>query len=163
MAKTRSMTREQKRLKTSEEGGSASWSDLFGDLLIIVMMRLGLVDFVSFSGVCKRWRSIAHSQWKTFMGCKVPMCMSFFNSRGFWLEDFAGRRFKTIRRHEYELGVNSMELFRVRISQLEAVRTRNSPFVGGRKLFNNKYTCIANSPGHYNREIVMSPVKRLWV
>ncbi|PWA34468.1 F-box domain-containing protein [Artemisia annua] len=99
MAKTRSMTREQKRLKTSEEGGSASWSDLFGDLLIIVMMRLGLVDFVSFSGVCKRWRSIAHSQWKTFMGCKVPMCMSFFNSRGFWLEDFAGRRFKTIRRH----------------------------------------------------------------
>ncbi|PWA43324.1 F-box domain-containing protein [Artemisia annua] len=101
MAKTRSMTREQKRLKTSEEGGSAAWSDLFPDLLIIVMMRLGLVDFVSFSGVCKRWRSIAHSQWKTFMGCKVPMCMFFFtpNRRGFWLEDFEGRRFKTIRRH----------------------------------------------------------------
>ncbi|PWA39326.1 F-box domain-containing protein [Artemisia annua] len=38
------MTRKQKRLKTSEDGGSASWSDLFRDLLIIVMMRLGLVD-----------------------------------------------------------------------------------------------------------------------
>ncbi|PWA39323.1 F-box domain-containing protein [Artemisia annua] len=101
MAKTRSMTRKQKRLKTSEDGGSASWSDLFRDLLIIVMMRLGLVDFVSFSGVCKRWRSIAHSEWKTFMGCKVPMCMFFFtsNRRGLRLEDFEGRRFKTIRRH----------------------------------------------------------------
>ncbi|PWA65015.1 F-box domain-containing protein [Artemisia annua] len=122
MAKTRSMTREQKRLKTSEEGGSASWSDLFGDLLIIVMMRLGLVDFVSFSGVWKRWRSIAHSQWKTFMGSVAELGFQnrvctfarmvlegyapyvFYTTRrilgrGFWLEDFEGRRFKTIRRH----------------------------------------------------------------
>ncbi|GJX11999.1 F-box domain containing protein [Tanacetum coccineum] len=75
MTKTRSMTRQQKRLKTSEDGGSSSWSDLCLDLLITVMVRLGLVDFVSFSGVCKRWRTDP------------------------WLEDFEGRRFKTERRH----------------------------------------------------------------
>ncbi|GJT94097.1 F-box domain containing protein [Tanacetum coccineum] len=101
MAKTRSITRQQKTLKTSEDGGSTSWSDLCLDLLVTVMMRLGLVDFVSFGGVCKRWRSIAHSKWKTFMGSKLPMCMFFspFNRTDSWLEDFEGRRFKTKRRH----------------------------------------------------------------
>ncbi|GJT94094.1 putative F-box domain-containing protein [Tanacetum coccineum] len=99
MAKTRSMTREQKRFKTSEENGSTSWSDLGDDLLFTIMMYLGVIDFVAFGGVCKYWRLFTHSNWDKFMASRQPMYMHLsanrINKKVCFLEDFEGRKFKT--------------------------------------------------------------------
>ncbi|KAL4590267.1 hypothetical protein LXL04_003194 [Taraxacum kok-saghyz] len=111
MAKTRSMTRKEnhdasmrKRFKTCDNGGQAHWSDLNHDLLSLVMMQLGIVDFLAFSGVCKSWRSFALSNRKNFMASRSPMCIyvsTDFNQEEyhFYLEDNEGKRFKTILPH----------------------------------------------------------------
>ncbi|KAL4556117.1 hypothetical protein LXL04_038758 [Taraxacum kok-saghyz] len=75
------------------------WSDLNHDVLFLVMMQIGFVDFLSFSGVCKSWRSLALSNRKKFIVSRAPMSISHFkngNEKECSLEDFEGRKFKTI-------------------------------------------------------------------
>ena len=108
MAKTRSMTRNHKhdddddasigkRIDTSV----APWSELNHDVLFLVMMELGVVDFVSFSGVCKSWRSLALPNKIRFMASKPPMELFWTsggsnNTKEYSLLDFGGRKFKII-------------------------------------------------------------------
>ncbi|KAL4557416.1 hypothetical protein LXL04_035593 [Taraxacum kok-saghyz] len=85
MAKTRSMNRNQnhdpsssslsnmKKFKTCDSGDASSWSNLNHDLLLLVMMQLGVVDFLSFNKVCKSWRSLALSNKKNFISSRPPM------------------------------------------------------------------------------------------
>ncbi|CAH1435862.1 unnamed protein product [Lactuca virosa] len=89
-------------IKTDDVG--RPWSYLNHDVLSLVMMKLGVVDFVAFNGVCKSWRSVALSNWKRFMVSKPPMLMdisvSFKNKD--WqccLGDYEGRKFKTTLTH----------------------------------------------------------------
>ncbi|KAL7605998.1 hypothetical protein Lser_V15G15954 [Lactuca serriola] len=99
MAKTKSMTRshnEDKRFKTCDNGGAA---DLNHDVLFLVMMQLRFIDFLAFSGVCKSWRSFAHSNRNKFMASRPPMLMwihYFSDKNEYCLEDFQERRFKTL-------------------------------------------------------------------
>lgn len=58
------------------DDGAGSWSDLTHNVLFLVMMQLGVIDFVAFSGVYKPWRSFAFSYMNTFMASKPPMFMS---------------------------------------------------------------------------------------
>ncbi|KAL4585845.1 hypothetical protein LXL04_010471 [Taraxacum kok-saghyz] len=95
MAKTRSMTRNQNR-------GTAPWSDLDHHLLFLVMMKLGVIDFLAFNGVCKSWRSLAVDNKKHFMSSKPPMLMSISDrphKKECSLEDFELRTFKTLIPH----------------------------------------------------------------
>nr|KAJ0209181.1 hypothetical protein LSAT_V11C400174330 [Lactuca sativa] len=113
MVMTRSMTRNQnrdddasrkKRFKTCDNSGVTIWSDLNDDVLCLVIMQLGVVDFVAFSGVCKSWRSCALSNKKIFMAFKPPMSMQISN-RAYdkecycYLKDFEGRKYKTLLPH----------------------------------------------------------------
>ncbi|XP_023728897.1 uncharacterized protein LOC111876576 [Lactuca sativa] len=91
-----------KRIKTCHNRGVAPWSDLHHDALFIVMMQLGIVDFVAFSKVCKSWRSQALPNRKRFMASKPPMLMyisSHVNMKECYLQDFEGKNFKTILPH----------------------------------------------------------------
>ncbi|CAH1450153.1 unnamed protein product [Lactuca virosa] len=103
MGKTRSMSRDQnhddasirKKIKTCDP-----WSDLNYDVLFLVMMRLGVVDFLAFSRVCKSWRSLAVSNRNKFIVSRPPMPMSISISTDAnheskcYLEDFEGRKLK---------------------------------------------------------------------
>ncbi|KAL4563918.1 hypothetical protein LXL04_027966 [Taraxacum kok-saghyz] len=120
MAKKRSMTRKQnhnddasssssssssssrKRIKSFDTTNVAPWSDVDHDVLYLVMMQLGFVDFFAFSGVCKSWRSVALSNKNTFMASKPPISICIRDpSEDEWchLEDFQGTKFKTIIPH----------------------------------------------------------------
>ncbi|KAL7594161.1 uncharacterized protein LOC111912854 [Lactuca sativa] len=104
MARTRSMARNQ----NDDAAASSSrempktcehWSDLDHDLLDSVMMRLGVVDYYSFRGVCKSWRLLACSNENKFMASMPPMTISICchaHDKTCFLEDFERRRFKTI-------------------------------------------------------------------
>ncbi|KAL7591391.1 hypothetical protein Lser_V15G32989 [Lactuca serriola] len=89
----------QKRFKTFDRGGVAFLSDLHHDVLFLVMMRLGFIDFFSFSGVCKSWRSFALANMNRFMASKPPMSIRIDhypdNKKTLHLKDFEGRKFKT--------------------------------------------------------------------
>ncbi|XP_023732164.1 uncharacterized protein LOC111879972 [Lactuca sativa] len=102
MGKTMSTTRNQTY--------DVPWSDLNHDVLYLVMMKLGVVDFVGFSGVCKSWRSFALSNRKKFMASKPPLSIGIFSpmsmcisprayKKTFHLKDFEGRKFKTLLPH----------------------------------------------------------------
>ncbi|CAH1416122.1 unnamed protein product [Lactuca virosa] len=105
------MTRNQNRDGSSSSsrkrvnGGVAPWSDLDQNLLFLVMMKLGVIDFLAFGGVCKTWRSLARNNKKIFMASGPPMLMSISDpsyEKEEWyccLEDFEGRKFKTILPH----------------------------------------------------------------
>ncbi|CAH1450121.1 unnamed protein product [Lactuca virosa] len=91
-----------KRIKTFDNGSMASRSDLNHDVFLLVMMRLGVVDFLAFSRVCKPWRSFALSNRNKFMASKTPMSISISthaNEKECYLEEFEGRKFKTILPH----------------------------------------------------------------
>ncbi|KAL7592316.1 hypothetical protein Lser_V15G34898 [Lactuca serriola] len=104
MAKTKSMTNNgnasrTKKNKICDNGGVAPWSDLAHDVLLLVMMQLGVIDFLAFSGVCKSWRSLALSNKNKFMASKPPMfvCTSPYPyENAYYLKDFEGRKLKTI-------------------------------------------------------------------
>ncbi|KAJ0682519.1 putative F-box protein [Helianthus annuus] len=92
MANTRSMTRKLNK------DVSASWSDLDQDLLLLIMMHLGVLDFIAFGDVCKSWRSVAVSNWNKFMVSKQPMYLSIssrLNDKECYLEDYQRRKLKT--------------------------------------------------------------------
>lgn len=92
--------------KTTMNGGAGAWSDLTHDVVFLVMMQLGVIDFVAFSGVCKSWRSVALSYMNTFMASRPPMFMSPDDADDVewycYLKDVEGRRFKTIVPHSAE-------------------------------------------------------------
>ncbi|CAH1419409.1 unnamed protein product [Lactuca virosa] len=92
-----------KTLKNFDHDGVASWSDVNHDVLFLVMMQLGVVDFFAFKGVCKSWSSFAVSNMNIFMASKPPMEIYFSMeaNEDYWchLEDFGGRTFKTILPH----------------------------------------------------------------
>ncbi|CAH1435865.1 unnamed protein product [Lactuca virosa] len=108
MDMTRRVTRNQndddasssETIKTDDVG---PWSYLNHDLLLLVMMQLGVINFVAFSGVCKSWRSVALSNRKSFMASKPPMLMNISDSiNKDWqccLEDHERRKFKTTLTH----------------------------------------------------------------
>jgi len=110
MAKTRSMTRNRnhddvpskKMFKTFDKGGVAPWSDLNHDALFLVMMQLGIIDFVAFSGVCKAWRSFALSNKKVFTASRPPLLLWITDcpyTKECYLEDSEKRKYKTLLPH----------------------------------------------------------------
>ncbi|KAL7592703.1 hypothetical protein Lser_V15G32527 [Lactuca serriola] len=64
------------------------------------MMQLGVVDFLSFSRVCKSWRSFALSNRNNFMSSRPPMFISISrdasNKNYCTMRDFEQKKFKTI-------------------------------------------------------------------
>ncbi|CAH1448990.1 unnamed protein product [Lactuca virosa] len=90
MAKTRSMNRNQnqddndnasssssrKRLKSFDKGDVGYWSDLNHDVLFLVIMQLGFVDFFAFNEVCKSQRSLALSERNIYLDSIPPMSIS---------------------------------------------------------------------------------------
>ncbi|KAM0050206.1 putative F-box protein [Helianthus debilis subsp. tardiflorus] len=66
-----------KSSKTSDDADSSTWPNLNPYLLSSMMMQLRWVDYIAFSGVCKSWRSLAHSEKNKFMSSKQPMSVSF--------------------------------------------------------------------------------------
>ncbi|KAL4563920.1 hypothetical protein LXL04_027969 [Taraxacum kok-saghyz] len=115
MTNTRSMSRSQnhddassstKMLKIFDKGGVAPWLDVDHDVLFLIMMKLGFIDFFAFSGVCKSWRSFALTHAAKFMASKPPMSVCIeprvYNHDIYsycYLNDFQGRRFETILPH----------------------------------------------------------------
>ncbi|CAH1450148.1 unnamed protein product [Lactuca virosa] len=98
MGKTKSMTRDQNHDDASIR---KNWSDLNHDVLFLVMMQLGVVDFLAFSRVCKSWRSLALSNKNKFIVSRPPMAISISNDANenewyLYLEDSQGIKFKTI-------------------------------------------------------------------
>jgi len=93
----------QKSIIICDNGGVAPWSELDHDVLYLVMMRLGVVDFLSFSGACKSWRSVALCNRKMYMATKPPMSMWISreaNEKDYCnLKDVEERNFKTILPH----------------------------------------------------------------
>ncbi|KAJ0668756.1 putative F-box protein [Helianthus annuus] len=89
-----------KSSKTSDDMGSSTWPNLNPELLSLIMMRLRVVDYVAFSGVCQSWRSLAHSEKNKFMSSKQPMSVSFsFSTKGkkeCHLTDLNGNTFTTV-------------------------------------------------------------------
>ncbi|KAJ0438973.1 putative F-box protein [Helianthus annuus] len=81
-----------------EDDDSPSW--LIPDILLLIMMRLGIVDFLAFSGVCKLWRTIALTNRKEFLLSRQRMAIRIStrvaNRKECWLEDCDGRVFRTI-------------------------------------------------------------------
>ncbi|KAL7605435.1 hypothetical protein Lser_V15G16140 [Lactuca serriola] len=70
----------------------------------LIIMQLGVIDFLAFSCVCKSWRLFAVSNWNKFMASTPPMRMRFSNHEykreGYcYLEDFERRKFKTMIPH----------------------------------------------------------------
>ncbi|CAH1449763.1 unnamed protein product [Lactuca virosa] len=91
-----------KRFETFDNMGVTYWSNLTHDVVFLIMMQLGVVDFVAFSEVCRSWRSLALSNWNIFMASKPPMSVfsRASNEDSYWyLEDFERRRFKTFIPH----------------------------------------------------------------
>ncbi|CAH1416113.1 unnamed protein product [Lactuca virosa] len=84
----------RKSFWTSDNSGGAPWSDLNHGLLFLVLMQLGAFDFLSFSGVCKSWRSVALSKKTRFMASRPPMAIwitKHGNKKEYCVEDFEGR------------------------------------------------------------------------
>nr|KAJ0203872.1 hypothetical protein LSAT_V11C500256910 [Lactuca sativa] len=106
--KTSGMTRSQNHDDASSnnkrimKSGAAPWSNLNHDVLFLVMMKLGVIDFLAFCGVCKSWRSLSLSNKNMFIASKPPMLMCIStraNEKECCLEDFEERKFKTIIPH----------------------------------------------------------------
>ncbi|CAH1429137.1 unnamed protein product [Lactuca virosa] len=113
MPKEKSMTRNlnhdddassKYRFNTWDNRVAVPWSDLNHVVLFLIMMKFGVIDFISFSGVCKSWRSLALDNKSRFMASRPPMSMSISN-RAYEkecyciLEDFEERKFKTLLPH----------------------------------------------------------------
>ncbi|MFS8026850.1 putative F-box domain-containing protein [Helianthus anomalus] len=89
----------RKRSKTINEDDDSP-SSLIPEILLLIMMRLGVVDFLAFSGVCKLWQTIALTNRKTFLLSKqriaIRISTRVANRKECWLEDCDGRVFLTI-------------------------------------------------------------------
>ncbi|KAL7591906.1 hypothetical protein Lser_V15G34944 [Lactuca serriola] len=114
MFKARNVQDKEYDRKQNHDDASAStkkrfyekgYSDLNHDILFLIMMQLGIVDFIWFSGVCKSWRSLALSNWKMFMASRLPVSMRItyrpYEKKEWYLEleESEGRKFKTFIPH----------------------------------------------------------------
>ncbi|CAH1431371.1 unnamed protein product [Lactuca virosa] len=109
IAKTRSMIRNRNHNDPSSKKKRINktcdtWSDLNHDVLFIIMMQLGVDDYVSFSRVCKSWRSLAVCNKNKFIVSRPPMSLFIptdddDDEKKCHLEDFEGRKFKFILPH----------------------------------------------------------------
>ncbi|GJT94093.1 putative F-box domain-containing protein [Tanacetum coccineum] len=90
-----------KKFNACDNNASTSWANLNQDLLLSIMMQLGVVDFFSFKRVCKLWRKLAFDHNDKFMRSRQPMSISFSTGakKECYLDDFEGRKFKTILPH----------------------------------------------------------------
>ncbi|XP_076913831.1 F-box/kelch-repeat protein At1g57790-like [Bidens hawaiensis] len=89
------MVTTRSKVRKLNNDGSGSWPSLGHDLLLNIMMRIGLFDFIALSGVCKSWRSAAVSNWKEFMMSKQPMYLSLskrVNGKDCYLEENCTQR-----------------------------------------------------------------------
>nr|KAJ0196471.1 hypothetical protein LSAT_V11C700380520 [Lactuca sativa] len=90
MGKRRSTLRKKKydeaRSGITINSGVAPWSDLPHDVLSVVMMKLGVIDFVAVSRVCKSWRSVALSNRNKCFGVTCGYLILFDEEyNDFWL------------------------------------------------------------------------------
>lgn len=111
ISKTRSMTRNENQdssskntFKTFDNDSLATWSDLHHDILFLVMMQLGVLDFTPFSGVCKWWRSLAISNKSKFMETRPLTFISIptepkEEDYSYYLEDIEERSLTSILPH----------------------------------------------------------------
>ncbi|KAK1357185.1 hypothetical protein POM88_050441 [Heracleum sosnowskyi] len=66
----------RKRKKTNRRSGNGvwgAWDNLPNELLVSVLQRLSIIDYISFSGVCKSWRSAFIDFRKTLMKHQQPL------------------------------------------------------------------------------------------
>lgn len=156
-----------KRANASDDGSSSSWSNINHDLLFIIMMQLGVVDLVAFSGVCKLWRSFAKFNWKTFMMSKRPMYMFIstrIHKKDCYLEDFEGRKFKTmIPRSTNRVFVGSTRGYLI----LFGAKTRDfwlvNPITRHEIHFPNFPFNVSTVPSQIKAVLVFSRSKSAWV
>lgn len=69
-------TKQRKRKRACRRLGNRVWGsgDILPDeLLVSVLMKLSLVDYLAFSGVCRSWRSISIDNRKKFMERQKPL------------------------------------------------------------------------------------------
>ncbi|MFS8026830.1 putative F-box domain-containing protein [Helianthus anomalus] len=105
MVTRRSMSRKQKKSSTSDDDTKGSWISFNDDLVFLILMHLGVFDYVALSGVCKAWRSFAISNWNKFMMSKQPMYLSissdfiFHKDCYIQLQDHTRRKLKAIIPH----------------------------------------------------------------
>ncbi|XP_022016685.1 uncharacterized protein LOC110916259 [Helianthus annuus] len=144
------------------------WSNLDLDLWFLIMMHLGLVDFIAFGGVCKSWRSLAVSNWNKFMLAKQPMYLSIsshLNEKKFYLEDYLRRKLKTtIPDSNYDMicvGINCGYLifFKTRTGDFWLV----NPFTRKELRFRGFPFCMYTIPKHIRCILVFSPSMSGWV
>ncbi|MFS8026881.1 putative F-box domain-containing protein [Helianthus anomalus] len=70
-----------KSLKSSDNNGLSSLSNLDHDLLLPIMMDLGPLDFLAFSGVCKSWRRLRRKFKTNLPNSTVSTCVGL--TRGY--------------------------------------------------------------------------------
>ncbi|KAL4555367.1 hypothetical protein LXL04_037985 [Taraxacum kok-saghyz] len=73
MAKRRNMMRAKKYDDAYKRKAMRPWSDLTHDVLLFVVMKLEVVEFLAFSRVCKLWRSLAVSNRNNII-VSTPPC-----------------------------------------------------------------------------------------
>ncbi|KAL4555365.1 hypothetical protein LXL04_037983 [Taraxacum kok-saghyz] len=99
MDERKSMVREKTYDDAYKRNTMRPWSDITHDVVLLVLMKVEVVDFLAFSRVCKPWRSVAISNKNKFIVSKPPMsiCISknANNEKECYMEDFEGRKLKT--------------------------------------------------------------------
>ncbi|CAH1416114.1 unnamed protein product [Lactuca virosa] len=103
MVKDRSKTRKQNcdtsTSTLTDNCDLRPWSDLSHDVLYLVTIKLGVVDCISFSGVCKSWRSFTLFKKKKFMASKPRMLIwisAYAHEKNYcYLADVEERVFRT--------------------------------------------------------------------
>lgn len=71
---TRKQPRKRKRTcRRLGNGDGGVWDLLPNDLLVSVLMKLSVIDYISFSGVCRSWRSTSIYIRKFFMERQQPL------------------------------------------------------------------------------------------
>ncbi|CAH1435861.1 unnamed protein product [Lactuca virosa] len=159
-----------KIIKTDDVG---PWSYLNHDVLLLVMMQLGVIGFVAFSGVCKSWRSVALPNRKRFMVSKPPMIMripprGIDKDNKYCLEDYERRKFKTTLMHSagmYYCGFTCgyLILFRIKTKNLRLVNPITRHELNSPSAPDDYITCIlVFSPSISKFVFVMLANKQIW-
>ncbi|XP_063943356.1 uncharacterized protein LOC135150629 [Daucus carota subsp. sativus] len=65
--------RKQKRICRTGDAVSGAWGILPTELLVLILVKLSIVDYLSFSGVCKSWRSASIDFRKYCMEHQQPV------------------------------------------------------------------------------------------
>ncbi|XP_063943336.1 uncharacterized protein LOC108209860 isoform X1 [Daucus carota subsp. sativus] len=60
----------------SSDGVCGAWDSLPDELLLSVLMKLNIIDYLAFSGVCRSWRSVSTDIRKSFMERLQPLVLA---------------------------------------------------------------------------------------